>query len=350
MLRRFTMPLELVAIEQHKPILREYADSPLAPNQVRFKPAFAAAKHGTELGLYKGLSVDVRQRYDGEWQMFFPEAGRNIFPVGLGNMAVGVVAEVGSSVKKFKPSDRVFCHTNFRQTVTRNEDNADLRHLPEGMSWKAAVCIDPAEFALGAVRDGHVRVGDAVAVFGLGAIGLFIVQFARMQGAEVVFGVDPINLRREVAMKIGADAVFDPNACDASYEIKKATNKRGADVNFEVSGNYNALHHAIRSVAFGGNVVAVAVYKEAKGGLELGAEWHINRPHLISSRACSDPNRDHPRWNDSRIIDTCFRFLRDGKLQTADIVQPVVPFKDSVEAYIAISEHPERSIKLGVEF
>jgi hypothetical protein len=67
------MPLELVAIEQNKPILREYADAPLAPNQVCFKTEFAAAKHGTELGLYKGLSVDVRQRYDGEWQMFFPQ-------------------------------------------------------------------------------------------------------------------------------------------------------------------------------------------------------------------------------------------------------------------------------------
>ena len=121
-------------------------------------------------------------------------------------------------------------------------------------------------------------------------------------------------------------------------------------MNFEVSGSYNALHHAIRSVAFGGNVVAVAVYKEAKGGLELGAEWHINRPNLISARACSDPNRDHPRWNDGRIIDTCFRLIRDGKLQTEDIVQPIVPFKDVVEAYIHIDEHPEKSIKLGVEF
>ena len=303
------MPLELVAIEPHKPVLRQYTDAPLEPNQVRFKTEFAAAKHGTELGLYRAASVGARQRYDGEWQMFFPEEGRNPFPVGLGNMAVGVVTEVGSSVKRFKPFDRVFCHTNFRETVARPEDNTDLRHLPEGMSWKAAVCIDPAEFALGAVRDGHVRVGDAVAVSGLGAIGLFIVQFAKMQGAEFVFAVDPIELRREIALKIGADAVFDPTACDVSYEMKKANNKRGTDVNFEVSGNYNALHHAIRSVAFGGNVVAVAVYKEAKGGIELGAEWHINRPNLISTRACSDPNRDPSKFSSQ------FRFSDENKIR-----------------------------------
>jgi len=344
------MPLELVAIEPRKPILRGYTDEPLEPNQVRFKTEFAAAKHGTELGLYRNASVGTRQRYDGEWQMFFPDEGRNIFPVGLGNMAVGRVTEVGSSVNRFKPFDHVFCHTNCRETVTRNEDSADLRHLPERVSWKAAVCIDPAEFALGAVRDGHVRVGDAVAVFGLGAIGLFIVQLAKMQGAELVLAADPIELRREVATAVGADGVFDPNACDISYEIKKATDKRGTDVNFEVSGNYNALHHAIRSVAFGGNVVTVAVYKEAKGGLELGSEWHLNRPNLISTHACSDPNRDHPRWDDRRIIDTCFRLLRDGNLQSEDIVQPVVPFSDIIEAYIDVDEHPEDSVKLGVKF
>ncbi|MDE0098408.1 MAG: hypothetical protein OXM87_02130 [Truepera sp.] len=45
-----------------------------------------------------------------------------------------------------------------------------MRTLPEGLSWKAAVCLDPADFALGAVRAGHVRI--AVAVFGMGATGL----------------------------------------------------------------------------------------------------------------------------------------------------------------------------------
>jgi len=97
-------------------------------------------------------------------------------------------------------------------------------------------------------------------------------------------------------------------------------------------------------------VVTVAVYKEAKGGLELGSEWHLNRPNLISTHACSDPNRDHPRWDDRRIIDTCFRLLRDGNLQSEDIVQPVVPFSDIIEAYIDVDEHPEDSVKLGVKF
>ena len=99
--------------------------------------------------------------------MFFPDVGRNVFPVGLGNMAVGRVTEVGSSVNRFKLFDHVSCHTNCSETITLNEDSADLRRLPEGASWKAAVCIDPAALAFGAIRDGFVRVGDAVAMLGL---------------------------------------------------------------------------------------------------------------------------------------------------------------------------------------
>ena len=72
---------------------------------MRFKTEFAAAKHGTELGLYRNASVDTRQRYNGK--CFFPDAGRNVFPVGLGNMAVGRVTEVGSSVNRFELFDHV---------------------------------------------------------------------------------------------------------------------------------------------------------------------------------------------------------------------------------------------------
>ena len=65
---------------------------------------------------------------------------------------------------------------------------------------EAAVCIDPAHVAVVAVRDGNVRLGDRVAVFGLGAIGLLTVQAARASGAERVMAVDPLDTRRERAL------------------------------------------------------------------------------------------------------------------------------------------------------
>lgn len=68
------------------------------------------------------------------------------------------------------------------------------------------------------MRDGHVRIGDAVAVFGMGAIGLMAVQLAKLAGAHPVIAVDPLPLRRKVALECGADLVLDPSSEDAGEE------------------------------------------------------------------------------------------------------------------------------------
>ncbi len=132
--------------------------------------------------------------------------------------------------------------------------------------------------------------------------------------------------------------------------LKEATGGLELDVAIEKSANYNALDDAIRSVAFEGTVVVAGWAKECKGGLDLGAIAHFNIPNLIFARANSDPNSDHPRWNFRRIVDTCWKWLAEGRFDCEDIVDPIIPFEDSVEAYIEMDNHPERSVKLGVSF
>ena len=78
-----------------------------------------------------------------------------------------------------------------------------------------------------AIRDGQVRVGDAVAVFGMGDIGLMVVQIAKLSGAYPIIAVDPLENRQKVAQICGADLILDPTTCDAGVEIKKATENRG---------------------------------------------------------------------------------------------------------------------------
>ena len=99
--------------------------------------------------------------------------------------------------------------------------------MPKRMTWKEAVCYDPAQFALGGIRDGQVRVGDNVVISGLGAIGLLAAQFARLAGAAMVIVCDPIEKRRNVALENGADLALDSSSVDVGFEIKKATGKRG---------------------------------------------------------------------------------------------------------------------------
>src|SRR5205814_8401344 len=129
------------------------------------------------------------------------------------------VAEIGPGVEGVAVGERVAGYGPLRETQRWAWGTMGaypgVRKVPPGMSAPAAVCLDPATVALGGVRDGQVRVGDRVAVFGLGAIGLIAVQIARLAGASFVAAVDPIENRRAVASHTGADVVIDPTAMDA---------------------------------------------------------------------------------------------------------------------------------------
>ena len=74
----------------------------------------------------------------------------------------------------------------------------------------------------------------------------------------------------------------------------------------------------------------------------------MNTPNIIFSRACSEPNREHPRWDENRIYATCWRLIAEGKLSGEDIVSPVVRFEDLPTEYMKIATDPGANIKLGV--
>ena len=341
------MPRELIAPAKEQVAFHEYERVALQPSQVRVRSLFGAAKHGTEMALYKGYA-DKRGGYDAEYQIFNPESHGVNYPVRLGNICVGNVIEIAPDVTRVKPGDLVFNYGPFREEHVWAEKA--VRILPDGVPWQAAVCLDPAEFALGALRDGHVRIGDAVAIFGMGAIGLVVMQLAKLAGAYPVIAVDPLPLRREVALECGADLVLDPTHCDAGLELKKATQKRGADVCIEYSGHYLGLQAALRGVAYNGTVVAGAWPGAYPAGLDFGAEAHMNRPKIVFSRACSEPNPDYPNWNEARLFDVAWRFLASGAIKTEPIIQPVVNFDDLLDEYPKIATQPDQNIKLGVRF
>jgi len=176
------------------------------------------------------------------------------------------------------------------------------------------------------------------------------VQLVKLSGARPVISVDPLERRRRAAVECGADMVFDPTGCDVGVEIKKATSKRGVDVAIDFSSSVVGLQAALRCVAFGGNVVEGSWPPPYEGPLDLGTEAHWNRPNLIFARSCSDPSRDHPRWDETRIVDTCWDMLVDGRLTGEPVVDPVVTFDELMTAYPRIMSHPNESVKLGVRY
>src|SRR5215217_3628325 len=247
------MPKQLVAVAPRKAALVEYEEPEIGRNQIRVRVEYASPKHGSEVGVFRGEDPFVADLFDEDWRLFLARKkkaardARNGHGLVLGNQWVGVVVEKGDGVVRFSVGDRVCGY--------------------------------------GGIRDGHVRLGDRVAVFGLGAIGAIAAQMARAAGAAYVAVVDPIQKRRDAAVQAGADAAYDPWREDVGLELKRATNRAGVDSAIETSGSEEALQQALRGLAYGGTIAFVGWARAFSGTLDLGKEAHFNNAVLVFSRA-----------------------------------------------------------------
>lgn len=326
---------------------RDVEPAPLQPDEVRVRTILSGIKHGTELNLYEGKTPFLHKRFDPELRLFVADDNPSFYPTFLGSWAVGDVIEVGADVHNFAVGDRVFGPMPHRpENVTKT---ARLYPLGE-LDPAAAVFTDPGIFALTAVQDAQIKVGDHVAVFGMGALGLLAVQFARMNGAETVIAVDLLPDRLELAREFGADYALNPQDGDVALEIKRLTGNKGVDAAIEISGAVAALQNAIRAVHVCGLIVAASYYK-GQQPIELGAEWHHNRPTLISSMPVwGMPHRCAPMWSLARVEQTVIRLLRAGRLTTAPMISAVFAYQDAVDAYRTIAANPQQYIKTVFEY
>jgi threonine dehydrogenase-like Zn-dependent dehydrogenase len=343
------MPRELIVEAPGRIGYREYTEPDLGPNQVLVETRVSGIKHGTEMNAYRGTLPFAGKIWDGELRLFrapdSAEAQRAWYPQPLGSWAAGVVRAVGAAVTRWKPGDWVHGGWPHRESVVRPEDG--LYPVPEGVPAEVLVFTDPACFALAAVHDAAIKLGDDVAVFGMGAIGLLAAQMARLNGAARVIVVDPMPDRLSLALDLGADEAVNPAEVDAGLTIKRGTAGRGVDVAIEVSGAYAALQEALRSVQREGRVVAASFYGSRPEALDLAAEWHHNRITLLSSMPVwGNTHRSHPLWDLERIRRTAMRLLAAGHLQVQLLIGARVPFERAAEAYVMIDRAAAGLVKV----
>lgn len=314
---------------------QEVPERELVEDEVKIRPTHGVEKHGTMAAFVTGYA-NQRGAWDKAARIHRADGMLWSYPVPLGNMQFGSTPH----------GDRVAWWGPFQDECTVP---ASVLIRMGDVQWRDAAMLDPGIYAVGALRDGGVRIGDTVAVFGLGAIGLAAVQLARAAGATQVFAVDPIRSRRLVAERLGAIAI-DPAATDAGLALREATDMRGVDVAIDFSGSAHALQSAFRGVGYGGTVAYGAFPAPFPAGLDLGGEFHMNRLRIVSTRAASDPNPDHPRWDEGRIVDTAWRLIQSGLLRGEGIVDDPVPFQNLDRIYAEIATHPDRHIKLAVSY
>jgi alcohol dehydrogenase len=137
---------------------------------------------------------------------------------------------------------------------------ANLAKIPDGVTDEQVVLLtDIASTGIGGAEAGEIKLGDKVAVFAMGPIGLCAAIGARLLGASQVIGVDGDDGRIAFARKMGVDIVLDYRKDNVIEEIRKITNG-GVDVSIEALGTQVTFENALRVLRPGGTLSSLGVY------------------------------------------------------------------------------------------
>lgn len=138
---------------------------------------------------------------------------------------------------------------------------ANLSLIPDNLSdEQVLMCPDIMSTGFSGAERGDVKIGDTVAVFALGPIGLCAVAGARLKGAGTIIGVDTVNARMTVARQLGATHVIDFTQGNVVEQIMAITIGRGVDVAIEALGTQSTFESALRVLRPGGTLSSLGVY------------------------------------------------------------------------------------------
>jgi threonine dehydrogenase-like Zn-dependent dehydrogenase len=315
---------------------RELAFEPLeprelGPDEVRIRTLFSGISAGTELSQYRGTNPFMHRQWDEARRLFVDtETPSWPYPVrNLGYEEVGEIVEIGSAVQGLTLGQRIYGTWGHRTHHVADAAYARDRLLPEGADPRIGIFSHIGAVALNGVHDAQIRIGDTVAVFGLGVPGQIVVQAARRSGATVI-AVDPDPIRRERAAA-HAQHVIGPTG--AAEEIKAITGGRGADSCIEISGVPAALGEALRSVAYSARVVALGFFQGEVSGLRLGEEFHHNRVQLICSQISGVAPEASYRWSKPRLWRTAIELQHDGTFDLLPLITHVEPFANAPDLF-----------------
>ena len=313
------------------------------------------------------------------------------FPVILGHEGAGIVVEVGEGVKSVQPGDHViplytpecreceYClhpKTNLCQAIRSTQgkglmpngtsrfslDGEPILHYM-GCSTFSNYTVLP-EIALAKVRkdapfekicyigcgvttgigavafDAKVEPGSTVAVFGLGGIGLNVVQGAKMVGADRIIGIDINPAKQALAAKFGMTDFINPkNVDDVVAAIVDLTNG-GVDYSFECIGNVQVMRQALECCHKGwGESIIIGV---AGAGQEIST-----RPfQLVTGRVWRGTafGGARGRTDVPKIVD----WYMDGKINIDDLITHTMPLEDINAAFDLM--HAGKSIRSVVVY
>ena len=271
------------------------------------------------------------------------------YPVTPGHEWVGEVVEVGANVTGLAKGDRVVgeCviktperihHFGFSMNGANREFFVArpewLHKLPDGVDDAKAALIEPFTCGYYAVmRNGGTNAAETVVISGGGTIGLVSAAAAIGMGARVIV-VDPVPLRREIALRLGADGVIDPAAGDAVEAVAEMT-KGGADLVVEAAGHAASLANVFDYARPEGRVSMVGINIGQKFPVELGK---IQIKDLTVRGCIGSPG----------VWPAAIRFLERTGIDLSPIQTHSFALKDAAAAY-ELGKKADQAVKVTLE-
>jgi S-(hydroxymethyl)glutathione dehydrogenase/alcohol dehydrogenase len=315
-----------------------------------------------------------------------------LFPAILGHEGAGIVVEVGKDVKSLQPGDHViplyipecrqceYClsqKTNLCQAIRETQGrgvmpdgssrfslNGQKLYHYMGTSTFANYTVLP-EIAVAKIREdasfekvcyigcgvttgigavvntAKVEPGANVIVFGLGGIGLNVIQAARMVGANIIVGVDINPVRRTLAEKFGMTHFVNPHEIEGDL-VKYLVDltKGGADYSFECIGNVNVMRQALECCHKGWGVCTII------GVAGAGEEIKTRPFQLVTGRVWKGSafGGARGRTDVPKIVD----WYMDGKINIDDLITHVMPLEKINDAFNLM--HKGESIRSVITF
>jgi predicted dehydrogenase/threonine dehydrogenase-like Zn-dependent dehydrogenase len=280
-------------------------------------------------------------------------------PAALGYSSAGTVIEVGEEITDLRPGDRVACagagfavHAEF----------ACVPRLLVARIPSAEVNLESAAFttigavAIHGVRTAEVKLGDVVAVVGLGLLGQLTVQVLNAGGCRVI-GIDPVQERAELAAKSGALAV---TASEAEFRdlCLRHSGGHGADsvliaAETPSSGPVNLASEVARDRGVVVAVGTIGMDLHRKLYYEKELDFRVSRSYGPGryDTAFEQKGRDYPigyvRWSETRNMEAFLRLLADGKIDVEPLITHSFAIENARAAYDLITGKSEEP-HLGV--
>lgn len=290
----------------------------------------------------------------------------------IGHEPVGVIHELGVGVTGYKIGDRVLvgaitpcgqCNDCLRGDLSQcggpiggwrfgNTINgaqaeyvlvpfaqANLAPIPNDLRDEQVVLLaDIASTGISAAESGNVQIGDAVAVFAQGPIGLCATAGAKLKGASLIIGVESDPVRARMARKMGADVVINHLEQDVVSEVRRLTAGKGVDVTIEALGTQDTFENALRVLRPGGTLSSLGVYS---GKLSIPLEPFAAGlgDHKIVTTLCPG-GKERMR----RLME----LVRNGKLDLVPLLTHTFTLDQIVEAYQLFGNRRDGVIKVAI--